>query len=553
MFTGFVRDITARKRAEEAIRFQAQLLDTVEQAVIATDADGIIIYWNRFAETLYGWSAPEALGRYVVDVTAAPTSQAEAEQILARLRAGQSWSGEFIVQRRDGTTFPTLVTDAPVYDDAGNVIAIVGVSLDITERKQAEETAHFLAAASAVLASSLDDATILENLARLAVPRVADWCVVDMVAAGGTFRRSAVAHVDPAKVELLDALERRYPTDPNAPHGYPLVIRTGQPELIPEISGALLAAVATDAAHLEMLRALGLRSNLCVPLTARGRTIGALTLATAESRRIYGPADLALAEDLAHRAALAIDNARLYQEAQTAIRLRDEFLSVAAHELKTPVTGLLGYAQLLERRAAREPATNERVRHAVRVIGAQAERLSRLVESLLDVSRLETGSFVLDRQPVDLCALVREVGQETQPALHRHTLECICDAGPVAVEADRLRLEQVIQNLLQNAIKYSPEGGPIMLRVERHADHAALIVSDQGVGIPQEARPHLFERFYRASNIAGSNISGIGIGLYLANEIVTRHGGTIEVTSTEGAGSTFTVRLPLAPFPTGAG
>ena len=170
MFTGFVRDITARKRAEEAIRFQAQLLDTVEQAVVATDAHGIIIYWNRFVETLYGWSAAEAVGRYVVDLTPAPTAHAEAEQILARLRAGQSWSGEFLVQRRDGTTFPALVTDTPVYDDAGNVIAIVGVSLDITERKQAEERGHFLAAASAVLASSLDDATILENLARLPCP-----------------------------------------------------------------------------------------------------------------------------------------------------------------------------------------------------------------------------------------------------------------------------------------------------------------------------------------------------------------------------------------------
>jgi len=189
IFTGFVRDLTARKQAEEAVRFQAQLLDTVEQAVIATDAAGTIIYWNRFAETLYGWPAAVVIGRNVLNVTPTHATAEQAAAILERLRAGESWSGEFEVQRRDGATFPALVTDAPVYDAAGKVVAIVGVSLDITERKQAEDASRFLAEASVVLASSLDDTALLQQLAQLAVPRLADWCAVDMIEADGSFRR----------------------------------------------------------------------------------------------------------------------------------------------------------------------------------------------------------------------------------------------------------------------------------------------------------------------------------------------------------------------------
>ena len=546
IFTGFVRDLTARKQAEEAVRFQAKLLDTVEQAVIATDPAGTIIYWNRFAETLYGWRAAEVIGRNVLQVTPTRATQVQAAAILDRLRAGESWSGEFEVQRRDGTHFPALVTDAPVTDAAGHVVAIVGVSQDITERKRAEDASRFLAEASVVLASSLDDTALLEQLAQLAVPRLADWCAVDMIEANGAFRRLAVAHVDPAKVELAWELERRYGFDPNLPEGAARVLRSGESVLYPEISDALLAQVAQDAEHLRMLQHVGLRSGMIVPLVARERTLGAISLGAAESGRTFGMADLQLAEDLARRAALAIDNARLYGEAQAAVHLRDEFLSVAAHELKTPVTSVLGYSQVLGRRAARDPALGERNRHAVQVIEAQAERLSRLISSLLEVSRLATGHFHVELEPLDLAALLRRIGEEVRPTLEGHKLELTLPDHPVMIDGDALRLEQMLQNLIQNAIKYSPEGGPISLRLEQEETRAAIAVVDQGVGIPETALAQLFQRFFRAANSAQAHTAGMGIGLYVVHEIVTRHGGTVEVTSEEGHGSTFTVRLPLS-------
>ena len=558
LFTGFIRDITARKRAERAVHFQAQLLDIVDQAVIATDAQGVITYWNHFAERLYGWSVPEVLGRKIVDVIAAPTTHEQAEEVLARLSAGQSWAGEFLVQRRDGTTFPALVTDTPVYDDTGAFVGIVGVSVDITERKRTEEAAQFLAEASAVLASSLDYHETLASLAHLAVPRIADWCLIHMLDPEGTFRHVAVAHSDPEQLDAAGELGCRYGLDADLPEGVAKVLRSGSPVLYEHVSDKLLARLARDVEHLHRLRDVGLRSAMIVPLLVRGETFGAISLLSSESGRRFNAADLHLVQDLAYRAALAIENARLYQEAQEAVRVRDQFLSIASHELKTPVTAVMGYTQVLQRRLGQEPATSARDLRALQVIGEQSERLSRLVGSLLEVSRLETGQFTLDRRPVDLCELVSRVVDEAQATLpehSRHTLDCFCPDGPLVIEGDALRLEQVVQNLIQNGIKYSPDGGTIRISVERRADQAIIAVSDRGIGIPQAAQPQLFQRFFRAGNAAQSNIAGMGIGLYVVREIVSRHAGAVEVESVEGEGSTFTVRLPLpasaspAPLP----
>ena len=210
------------------------------------------------------------------------------------------------------------------------------------------------------------------------------------------------------------------------------------------------------------------------------------------------------------------------------------------------MTSLLGYTQVLQRRFAREKTASDRDQRALKVTSEQSERLSRLILLLLDLSRIQTGHFTLQSQPVDLWALARRVVDEARPALERHTLELSCTGDSFIVEGDELRLEQVIQNLLQNAIKYSPDGGLITVRVEQRDNQASLAISDQGIGIPEAAQAQLFQRFYRAANTDGSPIAGMGIGLYVVKEIVTRHGGTVEVSSVEGKGSTFTVRLPLA-------
>ena len=246
----------------------------------------------------------------------------------------------------------------------------------------------------------------------------------------------------------------------------------------------------------------------------------------------------------AARAALLASEQRARAEAEEAIRLRDIFLSVASHELKTPLTSLLLQAQLLQRRVARAALLPEQDQHTIRVIVEQTRRLDRMIATLLDISRLERGQLSLTIAPVDLCALARRVVAELQPTSERHQIACVAPEPGLVVEGDELRLEQVLQNLLQNAIKYSPAGGPIAVEVTDHGGEVWVSVSDRGIGVPREALPRLFERFYRAPNADPREIGGMGIGLFVVKEIVHLHGGSVRAERREGGGSRFTVSLP---------
>jgi PAS domain S-box-containing protein len=249
------------------------------------------------------------------------------------------------------------------------------------------------------------------------------------------------------------------------------------------------------------------------------------------------------AEDERHQ--LLLREQAALAEAREAIRIRDAFFSVAAHELKTPLTSLLGNIQLIQRRAARDGFLQERNQHAFEVVNAQALRLNRLVEALLDASRLESGQLSLDRRQLDLRTLVQQVLAEVQPTLTQHTIVYQAPDQALMVDGDALRLEQVLQNLIQNAVKYSPGASQVHVDLAQQDGVACVAVTDQGIGIPEDALVRVFRRFYRASNADERHISGLGIGLYVVKEIVTLHGGTVEIDSTEGAGSTFTVCLPL--------
>jgi PAS domain S-box-containing protein len=236
-------------------------------------------------------------------------------------------------------------------------------------------------------------------------------------------------------------------------------------------------------------------------------------------------------------------------EAQEAVRTRDVFLSIASHELKTPLTSLLGNAQLLQRRAEREDSFSERTQRSIKVINDQASRLNKMIAALLDISRIEQGQLSIDRIALDLCALTERVVAEVRLTVERHTIVIESRATPLVVLGDELRLEQVLQNLLQNAIKYSPNGGTITVQVMQHDEQACISISDQGMGIPAAALPNLFRRFYRANNVEAEHISGMGIGLFVVKEIVALHGGTVHAESTEGKGSRFTLSLPIKPAP----
>ncbi|HZB95435.1 MAG TPA: PAS domain-containing sensor histidine kinase [Herpetosiphonaceae bacterium] len=237
---------------------------------------------------------------------------------------------------------------------------------------------------------------------------------------------------------------------------------------------------------------------------------------------------------------------RARKEAEEALHLRDQFLSLASHELKTPLTSILGNLQLLQRRVDKEKILNVRDQHTLQTIAGQMNRLNKMVHSLFDISRIEAGQLTIERGRVDVRALVSRVVDEIQPTLDGREIEMQASIQSAVIQGDELRLEQVFQNLIQNALKYSPPAAPVWVAVDECGSHVCVEVHDQGIGIPQEALPHLFERFYRAANAQEGRVGGIGIGLYVVKEIVELHGGHVTVESTEGQGSTFTVYLPLA-------
>ncbi|MCW5850400.1 MAG: DUF4118 domain-containing protein [Anaerolineae bacterium] len=428
------------------------------------------------------------------------------------------------------------------------VFAFVAVLISTltSARRQAEEEQRFLAEAGALLATPLDYATRLDRLVHLVVPYLADWCVVDILQEDGVIRRLAVAHVEPDKEDLALDLRRRYPLlRLNTTHTITKVLHSGHSWFDPHISDTRLAAEARDTQHLDFLRQLGFKSEMVVPLVARDRPIGTLTFVMGRSGRRHTPRHLKLAEELARRAALAVDNAWLYQQAQAAIQVRDEFLSIASHELKSPLTALLLQLQLLLRHARRGSLTGLPADQLVRLLETgqgQVQRLSKLVDNLLDVSRISAGRLQLELETLDLALVARDVvarfAEEAQAAGSELTLHA---DQPVVGRWDRLRMDQVVTNLVTNAIKYG-EGQPIEVRVEPTPTTARLAVRDHGLGIPPEHLTTIFERFERAGRERSH--SGLGLGLYITRQIIQAHGGVIQVSSTLGAGSTFTVELP---------
>lgn len=412
------------------------------------------------------------------------------------------------------------------------------------EKKPATSGLGFLVEASKVLNSSLDYEVTLKSLSHVAVPGLADWCTIDIVEENGKMHCLGAAHTDPIREPLVQELSRRYWTEFAAPnHVATRVLKTGKSEARYEYAESAQSAQIYKPEHRELLRRLGVNSVMVVPLIARQQTIGVMMLVAARPGHYFVPADLEIAEELAHRAALAIDNARLYREAQEAIKAREEFLSVAAHELKTPITGLKGYVQLLTRQLNKTGTLDpQRAKQALSMINQQSDKIIHLLAQLLDISRIESGRLVLETRPTELRRLIDEAVAVAQMNTAKHRLEVEAPAEIVAL-VDPMRFEQVIVNLLDNAIKYSPEGGQIRLEMTLpDLDTIHLTITDQGLGIPPEHRPHIFDRFYQAHQ--RNYLSGMGLGLYITRQIIELHGGSIEAEFPEEGGTRFIIRLP---------
>lgn len=541
-------------RAAERAQHEARaLLDTI----LSTAPVGLG-FWDRelrFVQVndalaaINGLPAAAHAGRTLGELLpdGAPATSADLRAVLA--------TGEPIINREVSGVIPGapgqprhwLANYYPVKTAAGEIVGIGGVVNDITGRKRIEDAVRFLAQASQILGGSLDYEVTLAAVAELTVPGVADWCAIYLLDADDALRPVAIAHSDPAQVALFEEVVRRYQPDQGDQRLLMRVLRTGQPLLVPEITAAMIEATTVDAEQRRLFAQLGLCSTLAVPLHARGRTIGVLTFGMAESARRMDQGYLTLATDLARRIGLAVDNARLYDEAQAAVRARDEFLAIASHELKTPLTPLQIHIQSLLRSAGQGKLSTLPVERVVRDLEAaqrQSKRLARLIEDLLDLSRLTAGRLALHLEPVDLAVVVRELCEQSREALAAAGCALTLSLDEALVgNWDRLRVGQIAENLLSNAIKYAP-GAPVAVTARRDGDHAVLVVADRGIGIAPEAVGRIFGRFERA--VPAREYSGLGLGLYIVRQIVEALGGTIDVASAPEAGSTFIVRLPLA-------
>ena len=545
------RDISERNRNESlkeeslaAVRRLAAIVESSDDGIIGMSMDGTITAWNRGAERMYGYAAAEVLGQSIRLVIPEDRRE-EASEVLERIKLGERVEHfETLRCRKDGTRFPVSLMVSPILYDGGTVIGASKIARDISEQKRASQRAAFLAEVGAVLGGSLEYLTTLKTVADLAVPSIADWCAVDILTDERKLERLAVAHVDPAKIDLARTIRSRY-EDPNSPYSAPSVVRTGTPAMLREVSDDMIAASAKgDQERIALVRSLGLRSYMIVPLTTRGRTLGALTLATAESGRLYTEDDFRFAQDVAFRAALAVDNARAYNDAQVANRLKDEFLATLSHELRTPLNAILGYSRMLQSGML----TPDKHAHALHTVERNATSLTQIVEDVLDVSRIISGKIRLNIQSVDLPAVVSDAIATVMPAADAKQIrvQTILDPRAAPISGDPDRMQQIVWNLVSNAVKFTPKHGTVQVRLERVNSHVEIVVSDTGAGIPPDFLPHIFERFRQADSGTTREHGGIGLGLAIVRHLVELHGGTIHaVSGGHEKGSTFRVRLPI--------
>lgn len=567
-------DVTHLKASEERAAAAARQLDTilggVAEGVTAQAADGRLLYANLTSARLCGFSSTaEMMAASPADIAARFHLLDESGNPFPSQRAPWRLALEgveppsCVIRFRDLTTNVerwSIASARPVLAPDGTVEMVIGVFRDVTDEKRVENGLRFLSDASVVLATSLEYEETLRSLAHLAVPAIADWCSVHLLADDDAVASPLIVHhVDPEKVALARELIGKYPPDPSASRGAAHVMRTGKAELYAEISDAQLEGAAIDGEHLRLLRALGMISAMTVPISARGRVMGAISFIAAESGRRYGESDLNIAHALAERAAYAVENAQLYAEAQRArahaeeaTRLKDEFLTTVSHELRTPLSSILGWSAMLRGGRRSDPAFTAQ---GLEVIERNARSQLRIIEDILDVSRIIRGQLRLETQPVRIDELAREVLQSLRPSYEAKRIRADyrgCD-GECLVVADPDRLRQVLWNLVSNAVKFTPASGEISVAIEQVGAEIIIAVRDTGIGIEKSFLPFVFERFRQADGSAARPVGGLGLGLAIVRHLVELHGGTIAAQSDGlGTGATFIVKLPIRPFTTSA-
>jgi PAS domain S-box-containing protein len=553
------RNRTEARLQESEQRFR-NLSEAAAEGVVIHD-NGLVIDGNASLAQMFGYTLDEMIGRNILDLIPTPESR---EAMVRHIRSGSEERYEISGRRKDGTIVVVEATGRPMFYRGRRVR--VGTLHDITERKRAEEAARrlieeqakrsaaesaerrasFLAEASRVLGTSFDYQTTLSTLTHLAVPDLADYCIVDVVGEdGGRLERIGVAHADPAKEPLLREIVRFWEVGEREHH----FRRAGESVLIPRITDEMARRSIVSEEHERIARQIWPRSVVAAPLRVGERLLGVLALYWSETDRHYGEEDLALVEELARRASLAVDNARLFHEAMQATRARDEMLGVVAHDLRNPLnTIFMGASLMLE--VIADP--DSRLSKQAQMVHRAAERMNRLIQDLLDVRRIDSGKMAIDARPEAVDALLNEAMEMLRPLATAASLELSCGVSSrlPRVAADSARILQVLSNLVGNAIKFTPAGGKVRVRAESVDGEVRYTVSDTGPGIPADQLPHIFGRFWQG---ARADRRGIGLGLAIAKGIVEAHRGRIWVESQVGRGSEFIFTLPVAPSPESGG
>jgi PAS domain S-box-containing protein len=548
------RERIARTQAEAAQNQLQAIFETSPVGMAWLDSEQRFVAINEALTEINGLTREQHLGYSVAELF----SQND-PQIVKLFERIYSTGNSFIS--------PSLAINAPKRDDRrpgfynvyylptknsnGQVEDVLAYVLDVTERARLELAQRFLSEASAVLASSLDYQITLERVAKLAVPKLADWCTVHIVEENGAIEQIAVAHKDPAKLEWAEQIRHKYPLNRDDARGAALTLRTGESDLLPNIPDEILVQAARDPEHLETLRQVGFKSVMTVPLRTQTRILGVISFISAESGRCYDTTDLQLAEELAYRASLAIDNAQLYQlaqrdraKAEAANRIKDEFLAVLSHELRSPLNPIIGWTKILRSKRL-DPTKTEQ---ALEKIERNAKLQAQLIEDLLDVSSILQGKMTLKVARVDLAATIEAALETVRLAAEAKNIHVQIAFNPLTgtVSGDTNRLQQVVWNLLSNAVKFTPAGGIINVHLEQVGTYAQIQVRDTGIGISGEFLPHVFEYFRQEDGTTTRRFGGLGLGLAIVRYFVELHGGTVKADSAgANLGATFTVQLPM--------